>query len=325
MNNRILGIATSLMLGLTVGMAGAAEMIITSETAPTHWKALQMDALAKDITERSGGRIQAKTYHTTLFKGDKEAVEALGSGAVHMVWPNSDRLEAINPAYSVLGIPFTFKAAEMGRTEVQGELTSLMSPLVEDRGIKVLGIARATEAIFLSRAKISGLDDMKGKKIRVPGAISAREMMEALGASGISMAASELATSLAQGAIDAAFTSAGQWPGMGTSVTKYGFQVADMHLGTYSIVIDKDWLEGLDQPDREAVLSATADLMSRQWKEAAANEAEVTAKMISQGGEIVRLEGDATEPFRKALEPMRQKYLANYSELAAKVRAVMEH
>jgi len=315
----------SLVTLSTATASFAAEMIITSETAPSHWKSLQMDALAKDITERSEGRIQAKTYHTTLFKGDKEAVEALGSGAVHMVWPASDRLEAVNPAYAVLGVPFTFKAAQMGKAETQGELTQLMSELVESRGIQILGIARATEAIFLSREKVEALADLSGKKIRVPGSVSAREMMAALGANGISLPASELATSLSQGAIDMAFTSAGQWPGMGTSVTKYGFQVADMHLGTYSIAVDKAWLEGLSEQDRAAVVSATSDLMSRQWNDAAKNEAEAITRMTSQGGEIVRLEGDATEPFRTALEPMRQKYLADYADLAKKVQATMAH
>jgi len=84
------GIVATVAIGvaaiLTPVLAMAADMVITSEIAATHWKARQMDELAADITKRTNGRINAKVFHASTLYKDKDALAALSTGAVHMVW-----------------------------------------------------------------------------------------------------------------------------------------------------------------------------------------------------------------------------------------------
>lgn len=101
--------AAAALMGLT-GIAAPAraetyEMVMTNEIATTHWTAQAMEHFAGQLKERSGGRIVPKIYHAGTLLKDKEAVAALGTGAVHMVWPVSVQLESLAPQYGVINLP----------------------------------------------------------------------------------------------------------------------------------------------------------------------------------------------------------------------------
>lgn len=322
-------IATAVAIGaaamLTPVVATAADMVITSEIAATHWKARQMDVLAADITKRTNGRINAKVFHASTLYKDKDALAALSTGAVHMVWPVSNYLENVNPAYGIISLPFSVKDSMMQNDEFRAGLTPLMSSLVEDKGLKVLGIARTSEGIFLSKTPIAVVADMKGKKIRIPSGRVLQNLMTRYGANPVAMATTEIATAFAQGAIDIIYTSPGGWEMVGT-MAKHATTVPGMQIFTYAVVVDKNWLAGLSAADRDAVLAATADAMKKQWPEAMAEDIKALENMVGKGGISTRLNGKSVEEFEKLAAEVsadfRKKYpnvSANYDALKAKL------
>ncbi|MCB1401182.1 MAG: hypothetical protein KDJ82_15770, partial [Rhodobacteraceae bacterium] len=62
-------------------------MVITNELATTHWTTGVMEEFARRIEERTGGRVTPKVFHAGSLYNDQDAIAALGTGAVHMVWP----------------------------------------------------------------------------------------------------------------------------------------------------------------------------------------------------------------------------------------------
>lgn len=92
-----LGIGSSLLLAGARATAEPIEMIMTDELATSHWSTKLIDEFAKTIEERSNGRIKVKVFHASTLYKDQDAVAALGSGSVHMVWPVAVRLEPIAP------------------------------------------------------------------------------------------------------------------------------------------------------------------------------------------------------------------------------------
>jgi len=311
-------------LCLSAASTSAAEMVITSENPPSHWKSQQLDALAADISKRTDGRIAAKTYHATLYKGDKEALEAVGTGAVHMVWPASTRMEALAPAFSLLTVPFGLTDEQMSDPARQLRVATVLSALVEDRGLQVLGIARATEAVIVGKKHVETLEDLKGLKIRAPGSPLMTDMLAAMGAGSVSLAASEMATALSQGAIDGAFTSAGGWKTIGATVAPYGVQAAGLNIASYTVVVDKSWLDRLDAADRDAVVAATFELMQRQWQEAKAGDDAALEEMREAGATVTRIEGAALEPFKAAMTPVREKYMSQYADVSAQLQEALK-
>lgn len=319
------GIVATVAIGvaaiLTPVLAMAADMVITSEIAATHWKARQMDELAADITKRTNGRINAKVLHASTLYKDKDALAALSTGAVHMVWPASNWLENVNQACGIIGLPFGVKDSMMQNDEFRAGLTTMMSSLVEDKGLKVLGIARTSEGIFLSKSPIAAVTDMKGKKVRVPSGRVLQNLMTRYGASPVTLATTEIATAFVQGAIDMVYTSPGGWEMVGTTA-KYATIVPGMNIITYAIVVDKNWLASLPQADREAVLAATADAMKKQWPEAMAEDISALENMVGKGGISTRLSGKPVEEFEKLAEEVSAEFRKQHQDVAAKYDAL---
>lgn len=302
-------------------VSAATDMVITSEIAASHWKARQMDELAKEITERSQGRINAQVFHASTLYKDKDALEALSTGAVNMVWPVSFWLENINPAYAIVNLPFSLTDEMMLNTEYRQELAELMSSLVEDKGLKVLGLARTSEAVFLSKAPIQSVDDLKGKKIRVPSGKVLHQIMDLYGAAPVTMATTEIATALAQGAVDMVYTSPGGWQMVGTQAS-HANVVPSMQISTYSVVVDRNWLDSLDPEDREIILSATADAMAKQWQPAMDADKAALDDMAGKGGTVVVLSPEQVAEFKARAEPAIAGFLAEHPEIAERFEAL---
>ncbi|EWY39096.1 hypothetical protein N825_08820 [Skermanella stibiiresistens SB22] len=153
----LLGAAVAGLLGFAaIGSpvrAETHEMVMTNEIATTHWTAQAMEHYAAQLKERSGGRIVPKIYHAGTLLKDKEAVAALGTGAVHMVWPVSVQLESLAPKYGVVNLPFMITDELMLKPGAADEIAALLSKNVEDLGIQVMGLMRTADLIFLAKDK----------------------------------------------------------------------------------------------------------------------------------------------------------------------------
>jgi C4-dicarboxylate-binding protein DctP len=141
-------------LGLVTGGSHAhaqpIEMIMTDELATSHWSTKIIDDFAKKIQDRTKGRIVPKVFHAgTLYK-DQDAVAALGSGSVHMVWPVAVRLETIAPQTGVISLPFAVTDEMMMQDGAPEAVGKFLSQYVEPRGIRVMGLARTADLFFLS-------------------------------------------------------------------------------------------------------------------------------------------------------------------------------
>ncbi|MFC4485959.1 TRAP transporter substrate-binding protein DctP [Tepidiphilus baoligensis] len=275
----------SLIFGaLLVQNATATELVLTSEVATTHWKTRYMNEFAEQVAKRSKGEVKVKIFTAGQLYNDQDALAALGTGAVHMVWPVSVRIETIEPRTGVINLPFAVSDSMMNNSCFMSGLSGLMSSYVEPRNLRILGFLRTADLMFVLRDReVKRMEDLKGMKIRVTGGRVFLETMRSLQISPVSMAASEMSTALAQGAIDGVFTSPAGWAEMIGITGKYGWYVPGFSLTTYSIVVDKGWFDSLPATHRTAIVDAIADISPRQWQEVKAEDDTLIQKMIDQG------------------------------------------
>src|SRR5690606_34492098 len=163
-------------------------------------------------------------------------------------------------------------------------VTKLISSYVEPRNLQVLDFLRTADLFFIFRDKnVKTQEDLNGTKIRVTGGRVFQDMMRNLGVSPVSMAASEMSTALAQGAIDGIFTSPAGWAEMIGMTGKYAWHVPGLSVSTYAVVVDKGWLEGLPEDHRKAIVETIAEIGEHQWKEAIAADEKLIKKMVDAG------------------------------------------
>lgn len=322
----LIGAATAALMGLT-GIAAPAraetyEMVMTNEIATTHWTAQAMEHFAGRLKERSGGRIMPKIYHAGTLLKDKEAVAALGTGAVHMVWPVSVQLESLSPQYGVINLPFMITDEVMLKPGASDEIATLMTKYVEDIGIEVLGLMRTADLMFLAKDKeIDTPKDLSGMKIRLTGGRVLQDTMRRFGANPVTMPATEMAAALMQGAIDGIYTSAGGWEMVGTTA-KVASYVPGMSLLTYSVLVDKNWLADLPDDLRQVVKDTTKEMLSRQWQEAIDSDKHVLDKMLAAGGKLSTVDDAAREQFQELSRKASSTFSDRYPEVTQQMEAI---
>lgn len=315
--------------GTDTGNGGNGEIItviMTNEVPADHHQTKLMQKFAEELEKRSNGRFKGQVYPGGQLYTDLDALRALGTGSVHIVWPVSVQLENFNPAYGVASLPFGISDEKMMNDEYRQQFMEILSTLVEDNGIKVLGLLRTTDGLFVTNSKkLESVDDLKGLKIRMTGGQVLLENANALGASAISMPASEMTTALSQGAIDAILTSPAGWITVLGDTGKYGLHAPGMWIATYSIVADKKWFDSLSVEDQQLITDIINELSLDQWVNNMNQEKEELEKIKNElGGEIVTLEGAELEAVKMALQAVHDKFASEHPEVYEQVQQLLQ-
>jgi C4-dicarboxylate-binding protein DctP len=302
------------------GPATAAEtLVLPNEVAATHWKTDYQKQFADLVKQKTGGKIDVQVFPAGQLYNEQDALAALGTGSVQMVWPVSVRIESIAPQAGVLNLPFAVSDKMMTNPCFANGLTETISSYVEPRGLKVLGLMRTADLFFIfGNKEVKKMEDLKGTKVRVTGGRIFLDTMKRLGISPVSMAASEMSSAMSQGAIDGVFSSPAGWAEMIGISGKYGWYVPGFQLATYAVVVDSAWYNNLSPELREAVASSISEISAREWVEAKAADEKLIEKMKGQGAlfhvaddaEIARwrkLAEEATAPFDKANPDLASK------------------
>lgn len=298
------------------------SMVLTNEIATTHWTADVMEDYAAEIEERTNGRIDTKIYHAgTLYK-DKDAVAALGTGSVHMVWPVSVQLESVSPDYGVINLPFALSDEFMQSDGAAQEVSSMLSDYLP-QNIAVMGLMRTAELVFLfDEMAVEKPEDLAGEKIRVTGGKILQSVIRSYGASPISMPASEMATAMMQGAIDGILTSAGGWEMVGPGAADSATLIPGFSLLTYSVLVDSDWLASLPEDLRVVVENTTNEMLADQWQSAIESDRETREKMLDEGGKWFVTSEEQTAAFRKVAEEANKEFVSEHPEVWESLNAI---
>ena len=298
------------------GAAAAEDLVLPSEVAATHWKTEYMEQFATDVGEATDGEIGVKIFPAGQLYSDQAALGALGTGAVHMVWPVSVRLETIAPETGVINLPFAISDEMMQNECMKSGVTELLSAEMTDSGLRVLGLLRTADLYFIfSDRKVMSKEDLQGAKVRVTGGRVVQDTMRALGISPVSMAASEMSTALSQGAIDGVFTSPAGWSEMIGMTGENAFYVPGFSILTYAIVVDDNWFQNLPPEQRDAIQNSVDEISATQWNEAIEKDKGSLEKMTSQGANLVTADEAEIAEWRELTSETAANFTDQYPQV----------
>lgn len=300
------------------------EMVITDELATSHWTTGVLDQLGRMIEEATEGQVKPRVFHAGTLYNDQDAIAALGTGAVHMVWPVAVRLETIAPEAGALSLPFAINDEMMAKPGAPEAVAGYLQKYMEPRGIRVMGIARTADLVFLTRkGHLTEMADLQGMKVRATGGRVLLDLLGKFGASSVALPAPEMGPALSQGAIDGALTSAGGWEIAGTNAVPYATLVPGLNLVTYAILVDDQWLQSLPDDARAAIEKTMADFVHDDWQRSKALDQKAMDKMIADGGSFATIEGEQRQEFIGAADAItaqwREKYPEAWEEFQAAV------
>ena len=285
-------LATS-TLALTLGLGAIATDLAAAEH---NWRFSNLysrgtafgelyEGLGKDIERLSDGKIKVQTLYSGEGVGTSGLLGAVKSGLITMGAPFQSMHAGELPAGVVeIGLP--------GGTEDASELYALfhkkgwggvLEKAYGSQGMVWLEPYIQPPVYIITKEPINSVEDFKGMKIRAPGAYG--KFLRNLGASPVSLAWSEIYTSLATGVIDGSIGSnlIDHRDGNHVEVAKYMYPLPLAGAQVLPIVVNRSAWRKLPDELKVAVRKATEIHAQTQLEKSRQWESEALEDMISLG------------------------------------------
>lgn len=196
-------VATSLVL--SAPSAFALELRISSASPPVSPLISAFEIIKERMEAAYPGDITVSIHHSSsLFKQGTE-LPAMQRGNLEMATPNVYEIEQQLPEYGALGMPYIFRDVDHMLAVFRGEIgDQYIADVQAKKGIVILDTGYlGTRTVGMRTARnVKSPDDLAGIKLRMPPGAAYQNLATALGATPVSMPATEVYLALKTGAID---------------------------------------------------------------------------------------------------------------------------
>lgn len=194
--------ATVLMaFGLTTAASAQTIKIATIAPEGSAWMT-DMRAGAKEINERTEGRVKFKFYGGGVQGNDKQVLRKMRIGQLHGGAFTSSALTELQKNAQLYALPMLFNNLDEVKF-VRSHMDTKLQQLVEDAGYVNFGFAGGGFASIMSNRPVANLEDFRGLKVWVPdGDKLSYSAVKALGVSPVTMPLTDVLTGLQTELID---------------------------------------------------------------------------------------------------------------------------
>jgi TRAP-type C4-dicarboxylate transport system substrate-binding protein len=230
-----------LSLGLAAGVIALATVSVASAQEAPKLKVMGMPLATGNIQKNREQPFFEKLKETTGIEADYKVLDQTGikefeqlrigkSGLFDIIGLRLGQVSRDEPTIlglDLVGLNTNYDTAKKVVTAFQGPVGERLE---KQFGMKMLGVWPFGPQLIFCKPAIAGLNDLKGKKVRILDGVMAK-VIEKIGGTPVTMAFGEVSQGLSLGTIDCAVTgpssanSAG-WPESATHVYPLALQVA---------------------------------------------------------------------------------------------------
>lgn len=222
------------------------------------------------VSKATDGEITATlTTHDQMGIGGGDVFRMLGEGVFDVGMTVADYAVSDSVALESLDVPLLAADAETAKKMVEAARPLVDEIYADVFNAKVLGIAPYPPQVVFCNAEIKSLADLKGKKIRASGRMTAK-LLDALGAESVNVSFGEVSGALQRGVVDCAVTGAGS--GYSAGWWEVSTHLMPLPLGGWDPVvtaINQDKWKTLSAEQQEKLQKAvTEELEAPAWESA---------------------------------------------------------
>lgn len=265
-----------------------------------HPTTVNITAAAKTIKDATNGEVDVQVFPNSQLGDDTHMLSNLRSGAMQMMAIGDNILATLVPTAAIDNIGFAFKTPDIAWKALDGGVGDIVRADIAKTGLHPMtriwdeGFREVTSGTKAIRTP----DDLHGFKIRVPPSPISLSLFQSMGASPITINASELYTSLQTKVADGQENPLGNIQTMKLDqVQKYCSLTNHMWVG-YWLLMNGPYWAGLP-PEHQKIVADAFDAQALQQR--AANQALDTSLeevLKKQGLEFIPVDGAA---FREIL------------------------
>ncbi|UTM02589.1 TRAP transporter substrate-binding protein [Alcaligenes sp. NLF5-7] len=227
---------------------------VVSPDTPKGKGAVRFKELAEKYTE---GKVVVEVYPNSQLYKDKEELEALQLGAVHMLAPSLAKFGPLGVReFEVFDLPFIFQNREDLRKVTEGPVGRMLLDKLEPKGIKGLSYWDNGFKVMSANTPLKSVDDFLGLKMRIQSSKVLEAQFKALDAVPQVMAFSEVYQALQTGVVDGTENPpSNMYTQKMHEVQKHATVSNHGYLG-YAVIVNKKFWEGLPEDIRQGMEKA---------------------------------------------------------------------
>lgn len=286
--NIILLLAVSL-LGFNAPLVQAKTIkIATISPEGTFWMK-QMRAGAKEITEKTQGRVKFKFYPGGVMGNDDSVLRKIRIGQLQGGAITMGSLAGSVPDTTIYGLPYLFSSLD-DAASIRKTTDPMLMQEIENNGFVSFGFAQGGFTYLMSKEQINTLDDLRQRKSWVPeNSDVGLSVYRYINVTPISLPYSDVLTGLQTGLIDTIVTSpigalALQWH---THIS----YVVDQPVNYLAamMIIDKKTFDKLSEADQEVVRKVMTKVYKKIDEQNKVDNIAAREALINQGVKFIKL------------------------------------
>ena len=243
---------------------------------------------AKDVAEKSDGKIQIDLMPVESIVAHNETQDAIATGILDGHVTDLSYFSGKDPAFGLMGNPVgAWSNPEQMLDFVEnGGGSELLNEIMNPYGLQFIGATTPGLEALVSAVPLDGVDDLRGVKIRAPEGL-VQSVFAAAGASPVNLPGSEVFTSLDKKVIDAAdYTvfSTNQAQGL-NDIAPHPVYPGFHSMPLVEISMNKDKWDALPE-DLQQVMTQSVKDFARVQVAALAEADEKAVAAAKEGGEI---------------------------------------
>lgn len=275
------------------------------------------------VEEKTNGRIRILIQHSGERGNESQVISQLKYGGVDFARISISELTNAIKALNVLQLPYLYENSEHMWKVLDGKIGDYFLDVVS--GYEMIGLSwydAGARNFYTKDRPIEKLEDFEGLKIRVQESDMMASMVEYLGGEPVKKPYSEVYSLLEKSEADGAENN---WPSY-ESMEHYevaGYYTLDEHIRIPELQIcSKHTWEKLSEEDQQIILECAKESSIYQrklWKEQETKSRELA---VSAGAEVVHLSTVEKKKFRKAVEPLFERYCGEHMDLIQEILSV---
>ena len=283
----------------------------------------QMRAGAKEIKEKTQGRVKFKFYPGGVMGNDENVLRKIRIGQLHGGAVTLGALSQSSADTTIYGLPFLFSSLDSAK-EIRKTTDQMLNARIEKNGFVNFGFAQAGFSYLMSKQPVNNFDDLREQKSWVPEKNDVGlSVFRHINATPVSLPLSDVLTGLQTGLINTVVTSpigalAFQWH---THVN----YVVDFPL-TYlaaMMVIDKKIFNKLSDTDQAIVRQVMVDVYKKIDDQNTIDNNAAREALINQGVKFIQLADKEKVKWIKAGDSVIKEMIEKYKYSKPLYKAVM--
>jgi tripartite ATP-independent transporter DctP family solute receptor len=295
------------------GQNSGSEQKVSIKIAHVVAEGLPIDQAARRLGDilaaKTDGRIAVDVFPASALGGNRELLEQLQFGTLEMCMPSVAFLGGFTDSTALLDLPYLFQNNQAAEEVLDGEVGQAMFADLESSGFVGLTWLDTGWRHVTANEEIRRPAQMRGKKIRVMENQMHIDHFNALGASAIPMAFSEVFTALQNKTIDCQENPYANIDGNRFfEVQKYIIETGHIY-DTAPLLASKIFWDKLSAKDQQLIKETIKEVLTWQRQLSEKNQDETRVKYQNNGfNVVVRLNPEERQAFRAAAQPVYDKY-----------------